>query len=248
MAVLGRPYRLLGTRGRVKLSSNPGLHCLDILNSDQSSCSGLYWIDPNGGSTDDSYQAFCDMETEGGGWTLVATKVSPAFPFISAVFSPWPRKLSTQMPRVISTLTWGTGKRLCFGFSDVNTIRVIYNRKAGAPQNDKEEFEKFLMGESRQLIKNVHGFYKYSPATQNQRDPAGGFVTIIRLHYYSDRGISEGHSGTNKWLDMWRDSPSVTKQKVHHCRRQQGGWHQVYRGLLLPQQTNLGDGAIESQN
>ena len=37
--------------------------------------------------TDDSFQAFCDMENEGGGWTLVATKVSPSFVFIKTTFS-----------------------------------------------------------------------------------------------------------------------------------------------------------------
>ena len=153
------------------------------------------------------------METEGGGWTLVATKVSPDFLFISPEFSKVAAK--TKYADAASHIhpDMGDWKEVMFRFSDVNTIRVIYNRKAGAPQNDKEEFEKFLMGESRQLIKNVHGFYKYSPATQNQRDPAGGFVTITKLYHYSDSGISEWHSGTNKWLDMWRDPPSVTNKK-----------------------------------
>ena len=174
-----------------------------MIHSGQSRGNGLYWIDPNGGSTDDSFQAFCDMETERGGWTLVATKVSPSFLFIKTVFSTSAAK--TTHADAASRIHPGIGdwEEVMFRFNDVSTIRVIYNRKAGAPQNEKTEFEKFLMGTSASLIKNVYGFYKYSPADHNKRSPAVGYATISRLYFNSGSGISEFHGGTDKWLDMW---------------------------------------------
>ncbi|MBN2798984.1 MAG: hypothetical protein JXX28_07530, partial [Deltaproteobacteria bacterium] len=69
----GRDNDFDGLRDEVgACAARPGRSCLDIRDRGGWSGDGVFWIDPNGGDVSDAIQAYCDMSSDDGGWTLAA--------------------------------------------------------------------------------------------------------------------------------------------------------------------------------
>ena len=177
---------------------------------------GSYWIDPNGGSPLDSFPAYCDMSTESGGWTLVATKVSPSM--TSLITSSYSQVAAATLDKDAGSCIHpgmkANWEEVMFRFSDVHDIRVIYNWKEGSRPGVTNYFDSFLIGgptrssrygsygRSHSTTTDLHGFYKYSPADGGERNPPTGFASVSSIRY-SSYGISEDPTGSDKWLNLW---------------------------------------------
>eukprot|EP00052_Salpingoeca_macrocollata_P025843 m.237076 g.237076 ORF g.237076 m.237076 type:complete len:626 (+) comp22494_c0_seq2:66-1943(+) len=174
--------------------------CQDIKSNTYTSNSGWYTVSTPSGLK----RVLCDMETEGGGWQLFAVKRTAAFDFMTpGAAGAYPTVNPTQDSAgfIPSTVTFN---EVLFRFMTAVPGTFVVYQKGG-----NTAFDAWLQGSgsSGNIIQDTAGFYR---KVSSARTPTTGTATISRLHFYGANGISEWHSGTDLWVDLWSSTDSTS--------------------------------------
>lgn len=139
----------------------PAQSCADIHANCANLPSGMFWLDPNGGDAADAFQVYCDMENDGGGWTLVATVSHPfILPFMDLYLTdePWApeprdqRRMHSQFRQILGT-DIRVGRMVGTGSATGDVLQIndcgsddaacIHSEHIG--QNDGDEFGHWVL-------------------------------------------------------------------------------------------------------
>jgi hypothetical protein len=195
-------------------STTAALSCMDILNNQPETPSGLYWIDPDGSLGIEPFVCFCDMETAGGGWTLVGNynHGSGTTPALNVRSTNLPLLGSTSLGvNEAGTQFWGHASNYLlskFTFSEIRFFGITsaHSRVLHFKTNHSGTINYFRTGSGncsgiQSTFIPLVNHNTYLPAAANGFDSSQGDHAMLYQPFYSSGNYNwaVGYSSSTLW-------------------------------------------------